>query len=324
MKNNYMKYIKYSFFIGLLYISLVSSSCTPNIIDEFEPIDEKWSSIDDFTSSLNSTKKVSIPNAEAEFVIKTELATYHFQESSITDQNGTIVEGPIDLIYKEMNSSGDLIESGIDSEGTAGETLMQYFAAHLTFKKGNQFLKIDNLNPISVYLESDNNTLDSQNTFIWLDDGINHGWFPTTSSSLESKYWDFDINGQNYQGSGFKMKIYETGWNSMADFEFQVFENDYDYSTLNISLDTKYHNSKTKVYAVHKDRMSIIPIRNVSGQYLHNQILKGEEVRLIVLSVIDEKLHFGRKDIIVGATNDYNINANEVSYVELLEELKRL
>ena len=54
-------------------------------------------------------------------------------------------------------------------------------------------------------------------------------------------------------------------------------------------------------------------------------MIKNEEpVTAIGITVRDEKLYFAKRSFIVGETNDHNMIFNETSFIEVIEELRRL
>ena len=136
--------------------------------------------------------------------------------------------------------------------------------------------------------------------------------------------WDFSHDGKQYTGKGYKMFVRDLGVATISEHEHLLFEMQSDYSQVDISIDQSFKNSNTRVFIARQQNFSLIPMDFHNGNYVHTQIRKGEPVTAFAVTVKDEKLYFGRTNFIVGDTNTYSINFTESSYIEVIENLRRI
>ena len=318
--------IQYSFLYILLITCTIAmtTSCEKEIVDEFTPIEEKWTSLDDFISSANSTKTVSISNAEDDFVVSTDNAIIHFKAYTIKDaQTGEFVEGPIEMNYTEILNYKDLLLNNLNSY-SYGEAIYCDYMINYQLKQGSKTLTIDEFNPALIYLKKENEPLDDKIVYSWNDNGTTAEWISNINNDAFEFDWDFNVDGENYVGSGYKMLLRGAGIFCLAELEHLLYPDSEDYALVEASISDEFKIAGTKVFVARKEDFSLIPMNLLNGKYLNSMIRKGEEVTIFGMTVLDEKLYFGKKNIIVGETNNYTLSFNEVSYVEAINELQKM
>jgi hypothetical protein len=228
------------------------------------------------------------------------------------------------MVYTEFSSYKELFLNNIDTEDLAGETLYSRYVIDFQLKQGNKILKLDNLKPAYIYFDTDDNVIDHEYLFYWEENQNANGWFVHANIDVYEDNWDFELDGTEYIGSGFKMLIRSTGLTTLAEHEHLKYDVTSDYGLVTMSVEDIYKNSNTKLYIARKEDFAMIPLDLINGNYVHTQIRKDEEVIIFGLTVVDDKIYFGRKNIIVGDINTYDLIFNEVSYIEAIEELQRM
>lgn len=314
---------RYIIYITLIVVSIFASSCEDNIVDQFTPIEEKWESLDDFIASTDSEKTVTIAESSEAFVIETENALIQFPAGTIKNTlTNEVAEGEVKIRYTEIDTYKDLFFNQLHSVGTDNEVLYAQYVIKIDFVQGSNNLNIDANNPPAIYLEKADNTVDNERVFYWEEDMNNSGWFINANIDVFEEEWDFSVNGKQYTGKGYKMLVRDVGYFTISEHEHILYQMQSDYSQVNIEVDQSFKNSNTKVFIARQDYFSLIPMDLINGNYVHTLIRKGEPVTAFAVTVKDEKLYFGKKSFIVGDENTYNLNFNETSYIEVIEELR--
>lgn len=316
---------RYNIYILLTCVMLFASSCQEEIIDEFTPDAERWESIDDFIESTDATKKVSIVNASEEFVLETEHAVVRFPAETIMNPlTGALAEGQIELSYLELDTYNDLFFENVDGEAIDGETLYSRYIIKVELNQGNIPLQINSNKPPVIHIETDIELTDNERVFTWTEVNGKLGWFINGNIDVETDNWDFTVEGNQYKGSGLKMYLRETGYSTIAEQEILVHPMMSDYSTVSLQVDQSFQTTQTKIFIARHGDFSLIPINLINGQYINTMIKNEEPVTAIGITVRDEKLYFAKRSFIVGETNDHNMIFNETSFIEVIEELRRL
>jgi hypothetical protein len=304
---------------------LFLGACQEDVVDEFTPVEEKWDSLSDFIESTESEKTITIPDVSDEFVVELNKAIIKFPKGSVKNPlTSEIPTGAIEIKYIILDTYKDLFFSNLHTVATDNEVLYANFIIKVVAKQGNTTLEIDANNPPVLYLETPDNEVINERVFYWEQTASTPGWFLNGNIDVFQHEWDFNSNGQNYSGKGFKMYIRGAGYHTISEHEFLIHTMANDYSPVEIEISQNFKNSETKIFLARNNQFSLIPLENFNGKYVNSLIKKDEPVTIFGVTVVDEKLYFGKKIIIVEETNEYSLSFNESSYVEIIEELRRI
>lgn len=324
MNKDYMNNIRFKeFLICWFLISISIISCQKDVIDEFTPLDERWTSLDSFFSNAEKIKRISIPNAEDEFVVSSNGLYYHFLGESLLNEDNSKATGEATLEIKEIRKTGDYILNQIDSETYDGESMFPEAIFSLRLVKNGEELKLKD--KILIYQETSNSEVDLEVTTEWIDDNTNDGWFPTVSLDVFNHSWDFDINTENFQGAGFKMYLRKLGWFQMGSYANQVYPSGDVFGTVEVEIPTEFAIEDVKVFLAYKDRLCLLPSTRIDNKFKFKQVIKAEEVEVIMLTVKEDKLYFGKKHFITENESEVTLNTIEktdfVSLIAFLQDL---
>ncbi len=316
---------RYTYFLWCICCVVIMNSCVKtDVIDDFTPIEEKWMSVDDFISSSNTSKTFEIPDASKEFIFKMDHGLLKIAAGAIIDATNQPIEGPVTLEYKEIFDYKDLFLNGIHTVDLAGEPTYGRYIVKIALKRGNEQLDIDVFNPISIYYDTNDNSVDFEQVFSWQTDQNDEGWNLAANFDLYEESWDIDYEGENFKGDGYRLLVRSSGFTSIAEIESLKYTNTQDFGIVELSVSDEFKNSETQVYYARKNDFAMVPMYLENGKYKYENVRKGEEVTFFGVTVINEKLYFAKRNIIVGDTNEYTLNFNESSYIQIIEELRNM
>lgn len=324
MKKMYTKFnIFKNFILWICFISIITA-CQKDIIDDFQAFEENWENLDDFFNSINTTKRVLINDSSKEFVISTKTSTLLFGANSFIDENNYPITGEVIIEYIEILNSGNVLLNNINTKTFDKELLHSTSMYHFDIIQNGKKLKIAPGKFIEIFIEPEDKILDTEFTYEWIVENGISGWFPTFSLDVSEKNWNFSVDGQTYIGSGLKMKVWNTGWFCMGSYESELFPSASDYGKLKVEIPNDFLPDHTRVFVAYVGTTVLMEIPFENKSFSSNNILKNAEVEVIVISVLNNKLHEGSKHIIFGDINEMNITPQETDYLRLVTNLQNI
>lgn len=277
---------------------------------------ETYTSLDEFIQS----KK---PRPET-FEITAELGgTYTTRKGSIITIpangfktiSGQSVTGPVEIRMIEVFSTAEMIFSGIFpiSDNRALNSRGEFF---IQAKQNGSSLGVAEGSFIKVDISAAPST-DYMDVFL--------GGPTEETENMNWSIVDSMINIVSFSGVGFestdnryKVRLDTMGWINVDAFDSTVSYYDCSFNLTGLSgLDS----FNTSAYAVFKAMNAVMPIGKYNGKIANNIItetnLADVPINLVVISVLNDKLHYGILDLTAQQGSTYSIEMNETTSAEL-------
>jgi hypothetical protein len=97
------------------------------------------------------------------------------------------------------------------------------------------------------------------------------------------------------------------------------------FGTVEVEIPTELTSEDVKVFLAYKDRLCLLPSTRLDNKFTFKQVLKAEEVEVIMLTVREDNLYFGKKHFITENESKVILNTIEkTDFVSLIAYLQDL
>ena len=319
--------------ITILFLVVLATACQHEVSDEFHPYssfglnDTTWtrnSLASDFLDSISKPIK-TLPIYTDSFLVSSDRKIklndsldIAFPPYACADANGTLItDGKINLTLLFLQKKGDYIRHLISTYNNK-YPLESSGSFYIKLTKNGQDVSLSNSGGYFDLTWKDNAPATTMKFFTGTvtantDSLIN--WALNTTGAIKT-YDSSLIVGSGNSKKGYDMKVYkQLGWFSSAN----LLDTTVTRTRLNVTLPLNYTNKNTMVFAVYKNKKTVIRLTAdyASRSFFTQNIALNTSISLVSISLIDNVFYLGTKDVTVINANNFSVTPTVKSIADI-------